>query len=206
MLLTTLATYTNIAPPLNKPKVNPDDGQVMTGKTIKGNVLPNKLIVRMNPCQIVYETFKSFLDNLEMLEISSVLTINLKLTTSTTLSSFIELLTPLAFSMSNQLNINSSTMKNVVTTLSKYISSPYDSQRIAAIGFYSQLVPLKPCGEISSVIMLHLNSALSDPNALVRGMGIRGMSHLGNLSEHEIDKYSEMCLAALLKGIDDYNK
>lgn len=31
------------------------------------------------------------------------------------------------------------------------------------------------------------------------------MAYLCNLTEHDIDKYSEICLTALLKGIDDYN-
>lgn len=67
-------------------------------------------------------------------------------------------------------------------------------------------MPLKPCGEISSVIMLHLSSALSDPNPVVRGLCIRGLAFVGNLSEHDIDKYSETAITALLKGIDDYNR
>lgn len=53
--------------------------------------------------------------------------------------------------------------------------------------------------------MLHLTAALSDPNPLVRGFCIRGLAFVGALNQHDIEKYSELSLAALLKGIDDYN-
>lgn len=115
------------------------------------------------------------------------------------------ILTPMAVGLVNQFGITSTTMKEIITILSKYISSPYDPQRLTAIGLYSQLIPLRPSGEISSVIMLHLNAALNDPNPLVRGFGIRGLAYVGNLTEHDIEKYTEMSLTALLKGIDDSN-
>lgn len=159
----------------------------------------------MNPCQIVLETFQAFLTNLDMEQIAAVLTVCPNLATSTELNNFMELLTPMAVGVVNQLGITSSSMSQLITTLSKYISSPYDSQRIASVGLYSQIVPLKPSGEISAVIMLHLNSALSDPNPLVRGFCVRGMAYVGNLFEHDVEKYSEMSLSALLKGIDDAN-
>lgn len=53
--------------------------------------------------------------------------------------------------------------------------------------------------------MQHLNSALSDSNPLVRGFCVRGMAYVGNLNDYDVDKYSEMSLGALLKGIDDNN-
>lgn len=114
----------------------------------------------MNPCLIVLEAFQSFLQNLEMEQISAVLSVCPVLATSTELNNFIEILTPMAIGLVNQLGINSASIKQVVTCLSKYISSPYDAQRIAAVGIYSQLIPLKPTGEIASVIMLHLSAAL----------------------------------------------
>lgn len=204
MLLSTLATYINLLPPCNHSI--PQEG---SNVTIPKSVKRGKSIIkdaRMNPCQIALDTFKTFLDTLEMQQISNVLCICPDLASSTDLNSFIEILTPLSVATASEVGINSTTMKQIVTTLSKYVSSPYDTQRIASTGFYSHLVPLKPCGEISSVIMLHLNSSLNDPNPLVRGLSIRGMAYLCNLTEHDIDKYSEMCLTALLKGIDDYNK
>lgn len=159
----------------------------------------------MNPCLVVLETFQSFLGNLEMEQISAVLTVCPHLASSSELNNYMELLTPMAVGVVNQLGITSSAMAHLITTLSKHISSPYDHQRIASVGLFSQIVPLKPSGEISDVIMLHLNSALSDPNPLVRGFCIRGMAYVGNLTEHDVTKYSEMSLAALLKGIDDFN-
>ena len=116
-----------------------------------------------------------------------------------------EILTPMAVALSNELGKNSSSFSHTVNALSKYVSSPYDPQRIAAIGLFSQLVPLKPNGELTSVIMLHLNSALNDPNPLVRGFCIRGLAYVGELNPHDVDKYSEICLSALLKGVDDFN-
>lgn len=179
----------------------------------------------MNPCLIVLEAFQSFLKNLEMEQISAVLTVCPVLATSAELNNFIEILTPMAIGLVNQLGIDSSSIKSIVTCLSKYVSSPYDSQRIAAVGLYSQLIPLKPSGEIASVVMLHLSAALGnffffcfklsetqfspvctgDPNPLVRGFAIRGLAYIGDLSEHDINKYLESSLSALLKGIDDYN-
>ncbi|KAJ6639089.1 Maestro heat-like repeat-containing protein family member 1 [Pseudolycoriella hygida] len=204
MYLTFLATYTNIAPPMVPSKSPPNKGNINSGKA-KFGFIPNKDSVKMNPCLIVLETFQSFLKNLDMEQIHAVLTVCPVLATSTELNNFIEILTPLAIGLVNQLGINSTSIKQIVTCLSKYVSSPYDSQRIAAVGVYSQLIPLKPSGEIASVIMLHLSAALGDPNPLVRGFAIRGLAYIGDLSEHDINKYLETSLSALLKGIDDFN-
>ncbi|XP_037026601.1 maestro heat-like repeat-containing protein family member 1 [Bradysia coprophila] len=204
MFLTSLATYTNLAPPMVPSKSPPSKSSANSGKA-KFGFIPNKDSIKMNPCLIVLETFQSFLQNLEMEQICAVLTVCPVLATSTELNNFIEILTPMAIGLVNQLGINSSSIKQVVTCLSKYISSPYDAQRIAAVGIYSQLIPLKPSGEIASVIMLHLSAALGDPNPLVRGFAIRGLAYVGDLSEHDVNKYLETSLSALLKGIDDFN-
>lgn len=207
MLLTSLATYTNLAPPMLVAKASPTTGKTPTLPSSKSKFgfIPNKESIKLNPCQIVLETFQAFLKNLEMEQISTVLTVCNNLSTSTDLKNFIELLTPMAIGVSNQFSIGSSSMKQIITSLSKYVSSPYDGQRIASIGLYSKLVPLRPCGEISSVIMLHLSSALSDPNPVVRGLSIQGLGYVGYLTEHDIDKYTETAITALLKGIDDTN-
>lgn len=211
MLMTSLATYTNLAPPMSLTKAtsNPKNGShggspPSTAKPRFGFV-PNKNAIKMNPCLIVLETFQQFLENLEMEQILTVLNVCPKLATSTELNNVMDLLTPMAVGVVNQLGVTSSALGHLVTTMTKYISSPYDSQRIVSVGLFSQMVPLKPSGDISSVIMLHLNSALSDPNPLVRGFCIRGMAYLGNLTDHDVGKYSEMSLSALLKGIDDFN-
>ncbi|XP_036218360.2 maestro heat-like repeat-containing protein family member 1 isoform X2 [Bactrocera oleae] len=213
MLLTSLATYTNLAAPMHTGGHSPTQQgannsassltTVATSTKSKFGFVPNKDLVKLNPCQIVLDTFQAFLGNLEMEQIATVLTVHTQLANSTDLKNYIELLTPIAIGLVNQLEISSSTMKQVVTALSKYVASPYDGQRIAAVGLYSRLVPLKPCGEISSVIMLHLSSALSDPNAVVRGLSIQGLGYVGNLTEHDIEKYTETAVTALLKGIDD---
>ncbi|XP_058812220.1 maestro heat-like repeat-containing protein family member 1 [Topomyia yanbarensis] len=205
MLLSTLATYINLLPPCIH-VIPQDPGNVTIPKNTKRGKSSTAKDAKLNPCQIALDTFKAFLETLEMQQIFNVLDVCSNLGSSTDLHSFIEILTPLSIATAGEVGINSTTMKQIVTTLSKYVSSPYDTQRVASTGFYSHLVPLKPCGEISSVIMLHLNSSLNDPNPLVRGLSIRGMAYLCSLTEHDIDKYSEMCLTALLKGIDDYNQ
>lgn len=213
MLLTSLATYTNLAPPIPAMKPTPNQKSGSNGGSntntsttkSKFGFVPNKDAIKMNPCLIVLETFQKFLDNLEMEQISAVLTVCPNLANSAELNNFMDLLTPMAVGVVNQLGITSSALGHLVTTMTKYISSPYDPQRVASVGLFSQIVPLKPTGDISSVIMLHLNSALSDPNPLVRGFCVRGMAYVGNLAEHDVEKYSEMSLSALLKGIDDFN-
>lgn len=159
----------------------------------------------MNPCQIVIDGFQILLENIEMEQLAQVLTVCPHLASHADLNKFMELLTPMASALVGQLGITSSAMSQVVIALSKYISSPYDHQRIAAVGLYSQIIPLKPSSDLTTIIMQHLNSAYGDPNALVRGFCIRGMAYVGNLNEHDVDKYSEMSLTALLKGIDDKN-
>lgn len=206
MMLSTLATYINLQPPCVHVVSPEGSGNVAVPKNAKRGKSATNRDSKLNPCQIALDTYKTFLDTLDMQQISNVLTVCPDLGSSTDLNSFIEILTPLSVATASEVGINSTTMKQIVLTLSKYVSSPYDSQRIASTGFYSHLVPLKPCGEISSVIMLHLNSSLNDPNPLVRGLSIRGMAYLCSLTDHDIDKYAEMCLTALLKGIDDYNK
>lgn len=204
MLLTTVATYTNLDPPMNTLKPSSDTKSTSKSKS-KYGYIPNRELAKKVPCQIVLEAFKTLLDNLEMEQISNVLTICPTLATSADLKNFIEILTPLAIGLVNQLNVNSAEMKQIVTVLSKYIPSPYDGQRIAAVGLYSQLVTLKPCGDIASVMILHLSSSLNDPNPLVRGLCILGLGNIANLTQHDLEKYSETSLTALLKGIDDFN-
>uniref|UniRef100_A0A336MNJ8 CSON014643 protein n=1 Tax=Culicoides sonorensis TaxID=179676 RepID=A0A336MNJ8_CULSO len=203
-MLTTVATYTNLDPPVNVAKPLTDAKSSVKSKSKYGYV-PNRDLAKMVPCQIVLDTFKTLLDSLEMEQVSNALSICPTLALSTDLKNFIEILTPLAIGLVNQLEVNSAEMKQIVTVLSKYVPSPYDGQRIAAVGLYSQLVSLKPCGDISSVIILHLSSSLNDPNALVRGLCILGLGHVGTLTQHDIEKYSETSLTALLKGIDDFN-
>lgn len=203
-MITTLATYTNLDPPINIAKPQTDAKSSVKSKSKYGYV-PNRDLAKMVPCQIALDAFKILLDNLEMEQVSNVLSICPTLPNSTDLKIFIEILTPLAIGLVNQLDVNSAEMKQLVTVLSKYVPSPYDGQRIAAVGLYSQLVSLKPCGDISSVIILHLSSSLNDPNALVRGLCILGLGHVGSLTQHDVEKYSETSLTALLKGIDDFN-
>lgn len=159
----------------------------------------------MNPCQIVLDAFQAFLGNIGMEQLSGVLSVYPHLAVRTDLINYMELLLPMANALVNQFGITSTPMFQVINALSKYVSSPYDNQRIASVGLYSQIIPSKPTGDLSAVIMLHLNSALGDPNPLVRGFCVRGMAYVGNLSERDVDKYSEMSLSALLKGIDDSN-
>lgn len=206
MLLTSLATYTNLAAPMHSGNVcstSSATGSSSTTSKTKFGFIPNKETVKMNPCQIVLETFQSFLNNLEMEQIFEALTIHKHLSSSTDLKNYIELLTPIAKGLANQVDIHSNTMKQVIKALSKYVSSPFDGQRVAAIGLYSRLVPFNPCGEISTIIMHHLSAALSDPKAVVRGLSIQGMGYVGQLVEEDIEKYTEAAVTALLKGLDD---
>ncbi|XP_058977775.1 maestro heat-like repeat-containing protein family member 1 isoform X1 [Musca domestica] len=213
MLLTSLASYTNLAAPMQtgpprsvSPTPTSSSSSIITlstGSKNKFGFVPNKESIKLNPCQIVLETFQKFLDSLEMEQIATVLTVHTHLASSTDLKNFIELLTPMAIGVSNQIDIDSSEMKNIVTTLSKYVASPYDAQRVAAVGLFSRMVPLKPCGEISANIMNHLTNALSDPNAIVRGLSIQGMGYVGLLNDDDIEKYDETAITALLKGVDD---
>lgn len=213
MLLTTLASCTNTiastAPPTSSTNENTNGVKTTPNqkalKSPKFSFIPNRDVVKVNPCHIVQETFIKLLNDLEMEQIKNVLTMSPQLAASVDLNNFIDFLSPLAIAAGNYFAINSNTMKHLITELTNYSNSQVDAQRIAAIGFFSFVVPLKPCGEISSVIMLHLISALSDPNPLVRGLSIKGLSFVGALSDHDIEKYSEVSLAAFLKGIDDYN-
>lgn len=206
MLLTTLATYTNSLAPISGVNSSQTNNKKSTQKSnSKFSFIPNRDLAKISPCQIVLETFIAFLGRMEMEQVSVALTASADLSSCQDLGIFMDILSPLATGLANQINISSSAMKQVITSFNKYISSPYDPQRIAALGFCSHLVPLRPCGEIASVVILHLHSSLNDPNPLVRGLCIRGLAFVGNLTDHDRDKYSEMCLSALLKGIDDYN-
>ncbi|KAH8397492.1 hypothetical protein KR222_008299, partial [Zaprionus bogoriensis] len=202
MLLTSLSSYTNLAAPM--PAAPPPGSPSQPGKSSsKFGFVPNKELVKLNPCQIALETFQAFLNNLEMEQIATVLTVNTQLAASTDWHSYIELLTPMAIGLANQLQLSSPAMRQLINALAKYVASPHDGQRVAAVGLYSRLVPLKPSGELASTIMLHLGGALSDPNAVVRGLSLQGMGYVGQLGEHEAPRYSELAIQALLKGVDD---
>ncbi|XP_062140957.1 maestro heat-like repeat-containing protein family member 1 [Drosophila sulfurigaster albostrigata] len=201
MLLTSLSSYTNLGPPM---PVGAPLSPSQPGKAAsKFGFVPNKELVKLNPCQIALETFQAFLNNLEMEQIATVLTVNTSLASSTDWHSYIELLTPMAIGLTHQLQLNSPAMRQLINVLSKYVASPHDGQRVAAVGLYSRLVPLKPCGDLAATIMLHLGAALSDPNAVVRGLSLQGMGYVGQLGELEAPRYSEMAIQALLKGVDD---
>lgn len=203
LLLTSVAVYTNLAPPSKS--ASPASKSGTQSAKSKFGFIPNKELIKVNPCQVILDTFEAYLKNIEMEQLAQVLTVEPHLALSKNLDKFLELLTPMAGALVGQLGITSSAMTHVIDAVGKYISSPYENQRIAAVGLYSQLVPLRPNGDLASMVMKHLNSALSDSNALVRGFCIRGMAYVGDLNEHDVDKYSEMSLAALLKGIDDNN-
>lgn len=205
VFLASIATYTNLAPPNKSPSSSPNAKAPNPSIKSKFSLIPNKDLVKMNPCQVVLDAFKAYLKNIEMEQLEQVLTVHPTLALSTDLNKFMEILTPMASALVGQLGISTTTMKQVIDAVADKIASPYESERIAAVGLYSQLIPQKPTGELSSVIMQHLNSALGDSSPLVRGFCIRGMAYVGNLNEHDVDKYSEMSLAALLKGIDDNN-
>lgn len=206
LFLASIATYTNLAAPAKSPSGSPNTKAANSGtKSVKFGFIPNKDSAKLNPCQVVLDTFKAYLENIEMERLAQVLSVYPQLASSTDLNKFMEILTPMAGALVGQLGMTSSAMEQVVDAVADKIASPYDSQRIAAVGLYSQLVPLKPSGELASIIMQHLNSALGDSNPLVRGFCIRGMAYVGNLNDQDVDKYSEMSLTALLKGIDDNN-
>lgn len=207
VFLASIATYTNLAPPNKSPSSSPNAKAAAPNPSIKSKLsfIPNKDVVKMNPCQVVLDAFKAYLRNIEMEQLEQVLTVHPTLALSKDLNKFMEILTPMATALVCQLGITSTAMKQVVDAVADKVASPYESERIAAVGLYSQLIPQKPTGELSAVIMQHLNSALGDSSPLVRGFCIRGMAYVGNLNEHDVDKYSEMSLAALLKGIDDNN-
>uniref|UniRef100_A0A182QHL8 Uncharacterized protein n=1 Tax=Anopheles farauti TaxID=69004 RepID=A0A182QHL8_9DIPT len=212
MLLSTLASYITLLPPYSVLGQPGAAGNVTIPKAgrrgIKGTTTGSgtKDAAKLSPCQMVLEAFQTFLETLGMQQISLVLEVCPDLAASTDLNSFIEILTPLGVATASEVGINSALMRQIVTTMSRYVSSPYDTQRIASTGFYAHLVPLQPCGETASVIMLNLESSLNDPNPLVRGLSIRGMAYVCSLTRHDIDKYATMCLTSLLKGIEDYNK
>lgn len=205
--LTSIAIYTNLAPPTKAPpsSSSPTAKAANPSNKSKFGFIPNKTLVKMNPCQVILDTFKAYLENIEMEQLAQVLNIHTHLASSTDLNKFMELLTPMAGALVGQLGISSSALTQVIDAVADKTSSPYDNQRIAAVGLYSQIVPLRPTGDISVIIMQHLNAALGDPNPLVRGFCVRGMAYVGGLHELDVDKYSEISLAALLKGIDDTN-
>ncbi|XP_041764135.1 maestro heat-like repeat-containing protein family member 1 [Anopheles merus] len=216
MLLSTLASYITLLPPYSVLAQPNAAGNVTIPKGgsrrgAKANGAPGgtgreAAAAKLSPCQIVLDAFQTFLDTLGMQQISLVLAVCPDLAASTDLNSFIEILTPLGVATASEVGINSALMRQLVTTMSRYVSSPYDTQRIASTGFYAHLVPLQPYGETASVIMLSLESSLNDPNPLVRGLSIRGLAYVCSLTRHDIDKYATMCLTSLLKGIEDYNE
>lgn len=223
MLLTTLATYTNLAGPL---PVAADPAVTGSTTTTTSRVkffsassastsTAAATAAQIPPCAVVLATFRAMLVNLGMEQLDAVLAVCPKLAGATDLTQFIELLAPMAVGLVQQLRTDPRALSQTVLALSRAVSSPYDPQRIAAVGLYAQLVPLRSTPEgapdaqkqddVTALIMLHLNSGLADPNALVRGLCVRGLAHVAGLDERACTKYAEIALAALLKGVDDHN-
>jgi hypothetical protein len=210
-LMTTLATYINTVPSMMPPvqvdveKIKVPSSASKNSKGTRFSFINNRDVVKVNPAQIVMDMFIRLMDILENDQAKTVIQSFPQMASSTNLNNFMEFLTPLAVAIGNSCSINSAEMKQVVNEMCKYSTSICDAHRIAIIGFYSQLIPLQPCGEIVKVIMLHLTAALSDSNANVRAFCIRGLAFISALNKHDVKKYSELALAALLKGIDDFN-
>lgn len=188
--------------------------------TSGGGTQPAKPL--QQPCEIVLATFRALLSNLDMEQLDAVLGIcsARQLCDAGDLVHFIELLAPMAIGLVRQLGVRSRRFSQTVQALSRAVTSPYDAQRIAAVGLYAQLVPLlrpaaaksaddaTPAGDIeaddlTSLVMLHLNSGLTDPNALVRALCCRGLANVAQLDALAVTKYAELSLAALLRGVDD---
>ncbi|KAG5684005.1 hypothetical protein PVAND_013258 [Polypedilum vanderplanki] len=211
MLLTTFASYINTIPSMTPPvqvdveKIKVPSSASKNSKGTRFTFTPNREVAKVIPAQIVMDIFIKLMDILDYENIKTVLQSFPQMASSGNLNNFMEFLTPIAVAVGNTFNINSSEMKQIVQEMSKYTSSTIDAHRIAIIGFYSQLVPLNPCGDVSNTIMLHLTAALSDPNPSVRAFCIRGLAFVSALNQQDIEKYSELSLAALLKGIDDFN-
>ena len=68
----------------------------------------------MNPCQVVLDAFKFYLENIEMEQLAQVLTVYPHLAASVELNNFMELLTPMAGALVGQLGITSTGMTQVV--------------------------------------------------------------------------------------------
>lgn len=164
LFLTSIAVYTNLSSPTKSPSSNSSNSKSSTNSKTKFGFIPNKELMKMNPCQMIVDTFHVYLQNIGMEQLAQVLTVYPQLASCTDLNKFMELLTPMALALVGQLGITSTAMAQTMHSVGKYISSPHDNQRIAAVVFYSQIVPLIPDGELSSTIMQRLNSALADPN------------------------------------------
>lgn len=222
-LLTALATYTNLGPPVRPRPAG--DTVVQTSRSMFGfgsntgaGAAATAAARALNPCQVVLHTFQSLLANLQMEQLHAVLAVCPQLADARDLTHFVELLAPMAVGLVGQLGSDSRPLSQTVQALSRAVASPYDPQRIAAVGLYAQLVPLRrrPAAadgpsdtsngtgsDVTAIIMLHLNAGLTDPNALVRGLCIRGLAHVAGLAAPDVTKYAEISLAALLKGVDD---
>jgi hypothetical protein len=211
MLLTTLAAFVNTIPPPHPPtqsgtvdKIKVSSSGNKTNSKRFGFSQNNRTDVK--PSQLVMDTFIKLMDVLENENVKTVLeSFAPQMSSSTSLNQLMEFVPSLAISIANSFNVNSSEMKEIINDMSKYNSSTCDAHRIALIGFYSQLIPLKPCGDVSKTIMLHLTSSLSDPSSNVRGFAIRGLAFVSELNRNDLEKYSELALTALFKGIDDFN-
>lgn len=251
MLLVSVATYTNLAPPAQTPSkpaggsqtnaVPPSRSMFSFGSSSSSNSTGSNAnnatsgtsaagtagwqaaAVPM-PCHIVLGSFRALLGNLGMEQLDAVLAICPQLAEASDLMRFVELLAPMAVGLVRELGADSRQLSRTVQALSRSVSSPYEPQRVAAVGLYAQLVPLRPVNElavvanngaanhgstsasdVTAIIMLHLNSGLTDPNALVRGLCIRGLAQVAGLGAADVTKYAEISLAALLKGVDDAN-
>lgn len=122
---------------------------------------------------------------------------------SNDLYKLVELIAPLAVAVGNTLGgVNSAGMRKFVHLLSRCVSSTYEPQRIIAVALFAQLLTLTPAGDLVGTVMLHLHSALNDPNLLARGCAIRGLGNLKYLNEYEAKSYMETSLMALMNGLD----
>lgn len=72
MLLTSLATYTNLAPPMSPNKaINPKSSSSQQSSIkSKFGFIPNRDSIKLNPCEIVLDTFQTYLNTLEMEQVS----------------------------------------------------------------------------------------------------------------------------------------
>lgn len=126
MFLTTLAAYINTIPSLMPPvqvdveKIKVPSSASKNSKGTRFGFITNRDPVKINPAQIVVDTFIKFMDVLENENAKTVLQSFPQMASGTNLNNFMEFLTPLSVAIGQTFNINSSEMKEVIQDFSKY--------------------------------------------------------------------------------------
>ncbi|XP_052229832.1 maestro heat-like repeat-containing protein family member 1 isoform X3 [Dreissena polymorpha] len=173
-------------------------------KDKKKGVPPPTSSKQVKPSSVAVDAFKKFLANTKSDDITQVLEEGQcwgKLEDREELPGAINTLTKALVTST----VGGEYVSKIVSSLTSYMSSLYDPQRVVVAAFFAQLIEEKCMGDdtLVELVMNSLLGRLVDQSHIVRQMCIRGLGNVARIGKAQVQHYSTTVLSAMMAGMDD---